>query len=164
MKREGSLKRFKNKVCANPLSTILQVAIIILLTAVLCTTFLDHSEDNQQNLYSGVRIAMFGVSVVLILVQWIRLKCPMLVIDRIFANSPGKQVVLAFFAFVFTVDLAMCMFPTEGIRSSLVNIIREPLAFPLLLLRYVIYPRSDSASSKVKSFGLDFSFAISFSF
>ena len=123
MKREGSLKRFKNKVCANPLSTILQVAIIILLTAVLCTTFLDHSEDNQQNSYSGVRIAMFGVSVVLILVQWIRLKCPMLVIDRIFANSPGKQVVLAFFAFVFTVDLAMCMFPTEGIRSSLVNII-----------------------------------------
>ena len=124
MKRESSLKQFKNKVVANPLSTIIQVAIVILLMAVLCTTFLYNSEETEKaKTYGWIRIVMFGLAFVLIIVQCIRTKCPMLIIDRIFANSPGKQVVLAFLTFVFTVDLAMCMFPTEGIRSSFVNII-----------------------------------------
>jgi hypothetical protein len=122
MQHKERLKQFKNKVCANPLSTIIQLVIIILLVAVLCTTFKNDAPDKEKT-FDWSRIVMFGAAVALILVQCIRAKCPMLIIDRIFANSPGKQVVLAFFTFVFTVDLAMCMFPKEGIRSSFVNII-----------------------------------------
>jgi hypothetical protein len=69
------------------------------------------------------RWGLFGFATILIIVQCWRIKCPMLLIDRIFANHPGKQIVLAFFVFIFTLDLAMCMFPQEGIRSSFVNII-----------------------------------------
>ena len=66
---------------------------------------------------------MFGIATILTIVQCIRLKHPLLLIDRIFANHAGKQLVLAFFAFIFTIDLALCIFPNEGIRSSFAGII-----------------------------------------
>ena len=47
----------------------------------------------------------------------------MLLIDRIFANHARKQLILAFFIFVFTIDFALCIFPKEGIRSSFASII-----------------------------------------
>jgi len=123
MQHKGFLKQFKNKISANPLSAFIQVTIIVLLIGVLCTTFLKNDAPGKDNAFGWGRIVMFSVAIILLLVQGIRTKCPMLIVDRIFANSPGKQVILAFFIFVFTVDLGMCMFPKEGIRSSFVSII-----------------------------------------
>ena len=66
---------------------------------------------------------MFGIAVLLTVIQCIRLKHPLLLFDRIFANYAGKQLVLALFVFIFTIDFAMCIFPKEGIRSSFASII-----------------------------------------
>ena len=111
------------RIVSKSLSAIIQIAIIVLLILVLCTTFfMDYYEDAFAE-PKWIRWSLFGLAIILIIVQFWRAKCPMLIIDRIFANHPGKQIILAFFVFIFTIDLAMCMFPQEGIRSSFVNII-----------------------------------------
>lgn len=123
MKSKCHITRSKERIVSKPLSIIIQITIIVLLILVLGTSFFMASYENAIIKPKWIRWGLFGLATILIIVQFWRAKCPMLIIDRIFANHPGKQIVLTFFAFIFTIDLAMCMFPQEGIRSSFVNII-----------------------------------------
>ena len=69
------------------------------------------------------RWGLFAAALLLILLQCIRIKHPMLHIDRIFANHPVKQIAMAFLFFVITFDLALCLFPESGVRSAFVDFI-----------------------------------------
>jgi hypothetical protein len=112
-----NIKAFFRKAKENKASTVIQVIILLLFIAIPFVAFL-----YKQALHCW-RWVMFGIATILTIVQCIRLKHPLLLIDRIFANHAGKQLVLAFFAFIFTIDLALCIFPNEGIRSSFAGII-----------------------------------------
>lgn len=123
MKPKRHTSRSKERIASKPLSAIIQVMIIVLLILVLCSTFFMASCENAIVKPKWIRWSFFGFATILVVLQCWRIKCPLLLVDRVFANHPGKQIVLAFFVFIFTIDLAMCMFPQEGIRSSFVNII-----------------------------------------
>ena len=110
-------KAFFRKVKENKVSAIIQVILLLLYIAIPFVAFFNKQSPHWW------RWIIFGTAAILTIVQCIRLKHPLLLIDRIFAYHAGKQLVLAFFAFIFTIDLALCMFPREGIRSSFAGII-----------------------------------------
>lgn len=56
-------------------------------------------------------------------IQLLRLKSPLLIIDRIFANNPKKQIVLALFTFIITLDIGLCLFPYDDIRIAIADVI-----------------------------------------
>lgn len=110
-------KSFFRKVKENKASAIIQGFLLFLFIAIPFASLLDRQSQHPW------RWIIFGIAVILTIIQCIRLKHPMLLIDRIFANHAGKQLILAFFIFVFTIDFALCIFPKEGIRSSFASII-----------------------------------------
>lgn len=111
------LKSFFHKAKESKASAIIQAIILLLFFAIPFVSFFTKQSPHWW------RWIIFGTAAILTIVQCIRLKHPLLLIDRIFAYQAGKQLVLASFAFIFTIDLALCMFPREGIRSSFAGII-----------------------------------------
>lgn len=57
------------------------------------------------------------------MIQLLWLKSPLLIIDRIFANNPKKQIVLALFAFIITLDIGLCLFPYDDIRIAIADVV-----------------------------------------
>ena len=110
-------KAFVRKIKENKVSAILQVTLLMLYIAMPFISLLNWQTPHPW------RWIVFGIAVLLTVIQCIRLKHPLLLFDRIFANYAGKQLVLALFVFIFTIDFAMCIFPKEGIRSSFASII-----------------------------------------
>lgn len=109
-------KDFVKKIKTNPLSTVFQFFIILSFIAILIIAF-----DNK--LSSWYRWSVLAVGFVLTVVQFCRLRCPLLIIDRIFASKPKKQLALALFAFIITLDIALCLFPSKGIRYAMADIV-----------------------------------------
>lgn len=110
-------KAFFRKAKENKASAIIQGTLLLLFIAIPFVVFFNRQATHHW------RWILFSLAVILTIIQCIRLKHPLLLIDRIFANHAGKQLVLAFFVFVFTIDFALCIFPQEGIRSSFASII-----------------------------------------
>ena len=96
-------------------SAIIQTLVILLLIAVIVATVF------RVPFY--LKLTLFGLSILLILVQCLRLKYPLLLIDRIFANYPGKQIALTLVIFIICFDFALCIFPKDGVRSTFSNFI-----------------------------------------
>ena len=97
------------------MSAIIQTLVILLLIAVIVATVF------RVPFY--LKLTLFGLSILLILVQCLRLKYPLLLIDRIFANYPGKQIALTLVIFIICFDFALCIFPKDGVRSTFSNFI-----------------------------------------
>ena len=110
-------KAFVQKAKENKASAIIQSTLLLLFIAIPFVAFLNRQTPHPW------RWILFSLAIILTIIQCVRLKHPLLLIDRIFANHAGKQLVLACFVFVFTVDFALCIFPQEGIRSSFASII-----------------------------------------
>ncbi|MBR4390803.1 MAG: hypothetical protein IKT08_01700 [Bacteroidales bacterium] len=108
----GFFKRVKD----NKTSTILQTLVVLLLLAVIIITLVRVPQHY-------LMWTIFGTAILLIVLQFIRLKFPLLFIDRIFAYHSGKQVVLALFVFVICFDFALCLFPGKGLRTTFTNFI-----------------------------------------
>lgn len=70
-----------------------------------------------------IKWIVFGSAILLMVLQCIRLKSPLLLVDRIFANHPGKQVLLTLLIFTISFDLALCLFPNKGLRTTFANFI-----------------------------------------
>ena len=103
------------RVNHNRLSVIIQVLVVAFFVTVLVFSFF--------KLPCWYRWCAFGIGLILLVWQLIRLKCPLLIIDRIFAYKPRKQIVLALFAFVITLDIALVLFPNAGIRFAVADIV-----------------------------------------
>ena len=111
------LKAFLRKAKENKISAIIQSILLLLYVAIPFVSLLNWQTPCLW------RWIFFGIAIILTTIQCIRLKHPLLLVDRIFANYAGKQLVLALFVFIFTIDFALCIFPKEGIRSSFASII-----------------------------------------
>ena len=107
---------FGKKVKQNLLSAFIQVFVLVFFVAVLAVSY-----DNI--LPPWYRWIAFAIGLVLLVVQLCRLKCPLLVVDRIFASRPRKQLILALFAFVVTLDIALVLFYDSGVRYSVADIV-----------------------------------------
>lgn len=107
---------FIDRIKRNPLSAIIQGFAIVSFLAVLVVAY-------NNNLPSWYRWGAFVIGAVLTSIQFYRLKCPMLIIDRIFANRPGKQIILALFASVIVLDIALILFPDSGIRYAVADVV-----------------------------------------
>ena len=110
-------KRFNNNAKSHPLSVVLQTLICLLFLSVLVVSFF---RDVCPYYWRWI---LFGAAIVVTIVQLIRLKCPLLLIDRIFANRPSKQLILAIFTFCMVLDLGLCLFPTDGVRHTFIGFI-----------------------------------------
>lgn len=108
----GFVKRIKE----NKLSAFIQTLVVLLLLAVIALAFF----RVPQHYWKWVA---FGTALLLIFLQCIRLKYPLLIIDRIFANYAGKQIALAMLFFIVTMDFALCLFPNYGLRRTFVDFI-----------------------------------------
>lgn len=112
MKARLTPKRFKHKITGSqPLSIILQALITLSFIAMIVIALLGIRPD-------WIRWIIFGAAMSLIVVQCIRLKSPLLLVDRIFANYPGKQMLLALLIFMISFAFALCLFPGKGLRST----------------------------------------------
>ena len=110
-------KRFTNNAKSHPLSVVLQTLVCLLFLSVLVVSFF----RNVCPYYW--RWILFGAAIVVTVVQLIRLRCPLLLIDRIFANRPSKQLILAIFTFCMVLDLGLCLFPSDGVRHTFIGFI-----------------------------------------
>lgn len=99
------------------LTIIIQSCIIFLFVAVIVVAFFRTHFSQQW------RWIFFGAGCALTVIQCFRLKCPLLLIDRIFSNYPGKQILLAFVIFIITFDLALCLFPRSGLRLAFIDFV-----------------------------------------
>ncbi|MBP5572578.1 MAG: hypothetical protein J6X40_00230 [Bacteroidales bacterium] len=106
----------KSWIRENRLSAFIQTLTVLLLLAVIVLAFL----RVQQHFWKWIA---FGTALLLILLQCIRLKYPLLLIDRIFANYAWKQIALALLFFILTMDFALCIFPNYGLRRTFVDFI-----------------------------------------
>ncbi|MBQ5957990.1 MAG: hypothetical protein IJL44_02240 [Bacteroidales bacterium] len=111
------MKKFWKRIKDNPLSAVLQLLIILLLLTVIAISF------NEDTLPYYFRWIFAGLAVLLGIIQFLRIRCPMLLIDRIFANSPGKQLTAAIFVFILTLNIALCIFPRGGIRNAFADFV-----------------------------------------
>lgn len=109
-------KNFLNKTKANPLSALFQ----ILVTASFISILFMASDKTLNPWY---RWGTFAFGFALTIIQLLRLKSPMLIFDRIFANKPSQQIVLAIFAFIITIDIGLCLFPYSDIRIAIADIV-----------------------------------------
>ena len=107
---------FGKRVKQSPLSAVNQILILVFFVAVLAVSY-----DNI--LSPWYRWIAFAIGLVLMVVQLCRLKCPLMVVDRIFASRPRKQLILALFAFVVTLDIALVLFYDSGIRFAVADIV-----------------------------------------
>lgn len=109
---------FISKIKHNPVSAVVQLIVVICFVAVPVLVI-----AYENNLSPWYRWIFFSIGVVFAVVQIIRLKCPLLMIDRIFASRPRKQIILALFAFIVTLDIALVLFPDSGIRYAVADIV-----------------------------------------
>ena len=109
---------FISKIKHNPVSAVVQLIVVICFVAVPVLVI-----AYENNLSPWYRWIVFSIGVVFAVVQLIRLKCPLLMIDRIFASRPRKQIILALFAFIVTLDIALVLFPDSGIRYAVADIV-----------------------------------------
>lgn len=109
-------KDFVKKVKTNPLSAVFQFLIISSFIAILIIAF-------NNKLSPWYRCGVMAVGLTLTIIQLLRLRCPLLIIDRVFASKPKKQLALALFAFIITLDVALCLFPKSGIRYAMADIV-----------------------------------------
>lgn len=107
---------FLNKVKANPLSASIQCLITASFLSILFISFI-------KGLSPWLRWSIFVFGCVMTVIQLCRLKSPMLIIDRIFANKPKKQITLALFAFIITLDIGLCLFPYDDIRTAIADVV-----------------------------------------
>ena len=108
---------FKHRITSNkPLSIVLQILITLAFIGVISLS-LHHITPHW------IKWCVFGTAMLLFTVQCIRLKSPLLLIDRIFANFPGKQVFLTLLIFMICFDFALCLFPSKGLRNTFSNFI-----------------------------------------
>lgn len=107
---------FVNKIKANPLSAVIQCLITASFTSILFLSF-------NSGLSPWLRWGVFAFGCILTGIQLFRLKSPMLLIDRIFANEPKKQITLALFAFIITLDIGLCLFPHADIRIAIADVV-----------------------------------------
>lgn len=101
----------------NKLSVFIQTCIVLLFLAIIVISFIDPL------LPSYWRWGLFALGVLMCLLQFRRLKCPLLLIDRIFAYHPGKQIMLSLFVFFVTFDFALCLFPQADLRHTFIDFI-----------------------------------------
>ena len=106
---------FLNKTKANPLSAVIQCLITASFISIL---FFSASKVSP-----WLRWGIFAFGCILTVIQLFRLKSPMLIIDRIFANKPRKQITLALFAFIVTLDIGLCLFPYDDIRTAIADVV-----------------------------------------
>ena len=112
-----SIKSQRQPVTSNPvLSVILQVVIVLSFLAVIGTSII-------KDVPHWIRYAIFAWAILLSSLQLIRLKSPILLVDRIFANYPVRQIYLAAFLFLVTFDFALCLFPNGGLRNAFIDFI-----------------------------------------
>ena len=111
------MKKFLKRIKDNPVSAVIQLLIILLLLTVIIISF------NGAMLPYYFRWIFSGLAVLLTVIQFLRIRCPMLLIDRIFANSPGKQLTTALFVFLLTLDIALCIFPKGSIRNAFADFV-----------------------------------------
>ena len=104
------------KIKACPWSAVIQTFAVVAFVVVLAVSY-----DNK--LSPWYRWIAFSIGLVLLVVQLFRLKCPLLIIDRIFASRPRKQLILALFAFLVTLDVALVLFYDSGIRFAVADIV-----------------------------------------
>lgn len=110
-------KRSTNSTKSHPLSVVLQILICLLFLSVLAVSFFRNACPYYW------RWILFGAAIVVTVIQLIRLKCPLLLIDRIFANYPSKQLILALFTFCMVLGLGLCLFPSDGVRHTFIGFI-----------------------------------------
>lgn len=108
----GFVKRIKE----NKLSAFIQILVVLLLSAVVALAFF----RVPQHYWKWIA---FGTALSLMFLQCLRLKYPLLLIDRFFSHYAGKQVALAFLFFLVTMDFALCIFPRYGLRHTFVDFI-----------------------------------------
>lgn len=108
---------FPNKIKAHPLSATLQIVICLLYLSVIAVALLGSAIPGYW------RWILFGLAIALTIVQCYRLKCPLLLIDRIFAFKPGKQLILAIFAFFISMDFGLCLFPSDSLRHVFIGFV-----------------------------------------
>lgn len=111
--RNNWFKRIK----ADKASAVIQTFVVVILFAIIAIFYF------RIPLQPCWKWCIFGVAMLLILLQCYRLKYPLLLFDRIFANYAGKQIALAFLIFLVTLDFSLCVFPTNGIRSTFRDIL-----------------------------------------
>ena len=111
------MKKFLKRIKENPLSAVLQLLIILFLLTVIAISI------NENTIPYYFRWFFSGIAILLGIIQFLRIRCPMLLIDRIFANSPGKQLTTALFAFLLAFDIALCIFPRGGIRNAFADFV-----------------------------------------
>lgn len=107
---------FFRRIQTCPWSALLQTFAAIAFAGVLVVSY-------NNKLSPWYRVGTFAVGCALTGLQLYRLRCPLLIIDRIFASKPRKQVVLALFAFVVTLDIALILFHDSGIRYAVADIV-----------------------------------------
>lgn len=106
------MNKFIERIKGNKVSALIQTLIVLLLLAIIAIAFF------RVPIPHFWRWIVFGVAMLLILWQCHRLKYPLLLLDRIFANYAGKQIAMALLIFIVTMDFALCLFPNGGMRST----------------------------------------------
>ena len=111
------MNKFLKKIKDSKVSAVIQAIVILALIAIIAISFF------RIPTHPCWKWSIFGIAVMLILLQCYRLKYPLLLIDRIFANYAGKQIALAFLIFIITLDFALCLFPDYGMRRTFIDFI-----------------------------------------
>lgn len=96
----------------NKVSALIQILVALLLIAIIAIAYFRIPVPHYW------KWGLFGIAMLLIVLQCFRLKYPRLLLDRIFAYYAGKQIAMAFLIFIITLDFALCLFPSNGMRSA----------------------------------------------
>lgn len=108
---------FFNKARHNIVSTLFQTAIALLFLSLLIMPIFSWQLPILE------RRLLLLLAITLTVVQCLRLKTFILLVDRIFATKPGKQIMLALFVFIIAFDVAFCMFPKADFRCTFIDFI-----------------------------------------
>lgn len=106
----------RRTTASRTLSVVLQLLTILSFVTVIVLAFYGIKPH-------WLKWGFFGTAMLLIVIQGIRLKTPLLLVDRVFANFPGKQVLLTLLIFTVSFDFALCLFPDQGLRVTFGNFI-----------------------------------------
>lgn len=109
------MSEFFKKIKENKLSAFIQTMVVLSLLAVIIASFF--------KIPHYWKWVLFGTGILIATMQFLRMKHPLLSIDRVFANYPGKQIVLALIVFIICFDFALCLFPGKGMRFTFTNFI-----------------------------------------
>ena len=109
------MSEFFKKIKENKLSAFIQTMVVLSLLAVIIASFY-----RVPHYWKWI---LFGAGILIATMQFLRMKHPLLSIDRVFANYPGKQIVLALIVFIICFDFALCLFPGKGMRFTFTNFI-----------------------------------------